>query len=160
METNFDLVWQHYPYLLTTTKGWCGDYSIAEDIVQETMIKAWRALSSFRGESSLRSWLFRIARNCFFNTFASKRKLVPFGDIPEASCEIDQLKILCDAEIILRVEKIMEDLSEQERSIIILKMEGLGNTEIATELNIKRNRVNIQIFRIREKLKKGVNHES
>jgi RNA polymerase sigma-70 factor (ECF subfamily) len=153
METTFDLVWQHYPYLLRTARQWCCDYSTAEDVVQEAMLKAWRFLPKFRGDSSIKTWLFRIAHNCFFNTFKHKTKFVPMDGAQTQQTEAMQLRVLCADETIIRLETMLENMENQERSILTLKMQGYSNTEISTELKIKRNRVNIEIFRIRKKLK-------
>jgi RNA polymerase sigma-70 factor (ECF subfamily) len=153
METTFDLVWQHYPYLRNVARQWCGDYSTADDVVQEAMFKAWRFLPKFRDDSDLKTWLFRITRNCFFNLFKRKAKFISATRFPEKSHEAMQLRVLCADETIIHLETMLENMEKQERSILTLKMQGYSNTEISTELKIKRNRVNIEIYRIRKKLK-------
>ena len=54
-----------------------GSYDDSEDLVQETLLKAWRNRESFEGRSSLRSWLYRIATNACLDFLASRRRRVP-----------------------------------------------------------------------------------
>ena len=55
------------------------DRALAEDVTQETMLKAWLALPTFRGESSLRGWVMRIAHNTAISTLRSRKALVSDG---------------------------------------------------------------------------------
>ena len=57
-----------------------GTISDAEDLVQETLLSAWRSLNGFRGNSSLRTWLYRIATNRCLNALRdAERRLQPGG---------------------------------------------------------------------------------
>ncbi|MFC5471029.1 RNA polymerase sigma factor [Cohnella suwonensis] len=70
-------VW-NYVYVMT------GDRSASDDLAQETFIRAFRSLSSYRGDASYRTWLLRIARNAALNYRRSSffRRIVLFGDVP------------------------------------------------------------------------------
>ena len=74
----------------TELTGYCyrmlGSVFEAEDAVQETLIRAWRALSRFEGRSSLRSWLYRIATNVSIDMLnGRKRRALPMDLAPESS---------------------------------------------------------------------------
>lgn len=56
----------------------CGDAALADDLAQETFVRAWRSLSQYQGGARLSSWLYRIA----FNTFASHARKAPQPRVP------------------------------------------------------------------------------
>jgi len=59
-----------------------GSVADAEDMLQETLIAAWRGLERFAGRSSVRTWLYRIATNCCLNAIRSSRRRVPAEPVP------------------------------------------------------------------------------
>lgn len=73
-----------YRFILRVT----GDAAQAEDIVQESCLKAWRKLSSFQTERSFKTWIFTIARNTAFD-YLKKKKAIPFSALDDQS-ELDE----------------------------------------------------------------------
>src|SRR5689334_11538847 len=66
-----------------------GNVADADDLVQETYLRAWKARDAFAGRASARTWLYRIATNAFLDSRkAAARRVVPSGDILESSTEI------------------------------------------------------------------------
>jgi RNA polymerase sigma-70 factor (TIGR02960 family) len=59
-----------------------GSLADAEDMLQETLLAAWRGLDRFAGRSSIRTWLFRIATNCCLNAIRSSRRRMPAEPVP------------------------------------------------------------------------------
>lgn len=60
----------------------CGDIDRADDLVQETLVKAWKNLSSFEAGTNLKAWLFTILRNTYFSECRKRRREVDVGDTP------------------------------------------------------------------------------
>lgn len=111
------------------------DHDDADDVTQEVFIKAWNGIDSFRGESQLYTWLYRIASNESINFLnKKKRKLqVPLEDIErelESHLETDPL---VDGDVIeLKLQKAILTLPEKQRLVFNLKyFEELPYDEIS-----------------------------
>jgi RNA polymerase sigma-70 factor (ECF subfamily) len=83
------LVRLHYRAVYSTAYRYMNDHGGADDVTQDTFMKAYTALDSFRGESSFKSWLIRIAGNTALNAIRAagggKRQFVDIGDLEIAS---------------------------------------------------------------------------
>ncbi|MFJ5444774.1 RNA polymerase sigma factor RpoE [Methylobacillus methanolivorans] len=139
------------------------DPAEVEDVVQESFIKAYRALPSFRGDSAFYTWLYRIGIN------TAKNYLVAMGRRPQATGDIeiedaenfddgDELRTmdtpeteLMGKEIAQTVNDTVASLPEELRTAITLReIEGLSYEEIATMMDCPIGTVRSRIFRARE----------
>lgn len=132
------------------------DRALAEDVAQDTMVKAWLALSTFRGESSVRSWIMRIAYNTAISTLRSRRALViDPATIPE-SIEVDEEGPDFAAErseIFAAFEAALDQLDDLSRSVVVLReIEGLSYDHIARVLDVPLPTVKTRLLRARRKL--------
>ena len=109
------------------------DPAEVEDVVQESFIKAYRALPNFRGDSAFYTWLYRIGIN------TAKNYLVAMGRRPQVAADIE----IEDAEN-------FEDGNELRTAITLREIEGLSYEEIATLMNCPIGTVRSRIFRARE----------
>lgn len=123
----------------------------AEELTQDTFLKAFKYFSSFRGESSVQTWLFKIAHNTYLN------HLKKSGGLKEESIEDFDAKSNTDAfsisdeRTILR--KILKMLSETERTLIILRdMNDLTYSEISSIMGLNEGQVKIGLHRARKKV--------
>jgi len=135
-----------------------------EDITQETFIKAYRALPSFRGDSAFYTWLYRIGVNTAKNFLVSQGRKLPatvngFGTEEAENFEgADQLREvntpeseLMGKQVAQTVNQALEALPEELRTAIILReIEGLSYEEIADIMNCPIGTVRSRIFRARE----------
>ncbi len=132
------------------------DRALAEDVAQDTMLKAWLALPSFRGDSSLRGWIMRIAHNTAISTLRSRRALVTDpADLPEATESIDRLPDarVQNAAVMEQFESALDLLDELSRSVVVLReIEGLRYDEISRLLDIPLPTVKTRLLRARRKL--------
>ncbi|WP_219837283.1 RNA polymerase sigma factor [Paenibacillus sp. R14(2021)] len=143
-------VWQ-YAYFLTRREH------LAEDIAQDTFIQAIRRMDTFRGQSSIKSWLFKIARNTAFNykksAFLRKVTLVGlFMDTRRSpSAESDYMSTSLTDEIWAAVLR----LPRNHREMIILHAHyEMSYNELADLLAISEGTVKSRLYRARAKLAK------
>ncbi|MDX9948771.1 MAG: sigma-70 family RNA polymerase sigma factor [Bacteroidales bacterium] len=167
------LVEKYQPLVFRTCIGFVHDKDDADDLTQEVFIQAYQSLSRFRGNSAFSTWLYRIAVNASLNSVrrSSKNFIVQrfnslFGsektsDIPFSQADADDPEnILIRKEHVVRVQKAIDSLPENQRTAIILsKYDDLSQKEIAAIMNITEGAVESLLQRakqnLREKLSAG-----
>jgi RNA polymerase sigma-70 factor (ECF subfamily) len=134
----------------------------ADDLVQETCLRALRAMESLRAQSSAKSWLFTILRNIWFNQLRRRRTapeiveldLDGTGPNQAADTAKDPHATYVSNIEQEQVRKAIEQLSDEPREIIILReYEGLTYQEIATVLECPPGTVMSRLARARHKLR-------
>ena len=111
-----------------------GERSEIEELVQDTFVRAFASIDSFRGESSLRTWLFTIERRLMLDRRRSERRqkaTVPVQP-SDAITEFDALDSLLAEEAESRVRQAVNSLSAMQREVFSLRVEqGMSYREIA-----------------------------
>jgi RNA polymerase sigma-70 factor (ECF subfamily) len=111
-----------------------GEREGIEELVQDTFVKAFASLDTFRGESSLRTWLFTIERRLMLDRRRAERRdraTVPIEDADQVS-EYGALDALIAEETQEKVRRSLEALSPTQREVFILRVQqGLSYREIA-----------------------------
>ncbi len=112
-----------------------GEREEIEELVQDTFVRAFASIDSFRGESSLRTWLFTIERRLMLDRRRSEKRqwaTVPV-EADDAVTEYDALDSLLAEEAESRVRRAVERLSPTQREVFSLRVEqGLSYRDIAT----------------------------
>jgi RNA polymerase sigma-70 factor (ECF subfamily) len=139
------------------------DQAEAEDVVQEAFIKAYRALSQFRGDAAFYTWLYRIGINTAKNYLVTMSRRAPTStesDAEEAETfdDAEHLRDINTPESLLATKQIaqtvnaaMDALPEELRTAITLReIEGLSYEEIADVMGCPIGTVRSRIFRARE----------
>jgi RNA polymerase sigma-70 factor (ECF subfamily) len=140
----------------------------AEDVVQETFLKAFREIRRFEARSSFATWLYRITVNCSHDLLRQRPRAGsrPSLDDPEAhaaleladaSAAADPLRELASRRIDERVRSAMSGLSAQERSAFVMRhFEGLSIEEIGRVLDLKTSAAKHSVFRAVQKLRRSL----
>ena len=127
------------------------DKAVAEDIVQETFLRAWKSLDSLKDERAAKSWLITILRR--ENARRFERKRFDLVDIDEVSVIDEQLSNEVEIEH-RELRVIMASLSEEYREPLMLQIVfGYSGDEIAQQLNLNKNTVMTRLFRARNQVK-------
>jgi RNA polymerase sigma-70 factor, ECF subfamily len=143
--------------------------SEAEDVVQETYVRAFTHLDDFRGESGLSTWLSRIAINEALGRVRSRKPHVELDMLPEAvlqaqiiqfplsSAASDPEKSMAQREIQRVVERAVDELPDVFRMVFIARvMEGMNVDETAELLGVKPETVKTRLYRARTMLRENV----
>jgi RNA polymerase sigma-70 factor (ECF subfamily) len=142
------------------------DPSEAQDVAQETFIKAYRAMAGFRGESAFYTWLYRIAINTAKNYLVSRsRRFYDYevdvqdaeqveGAVQMRSMDTPEQQLLSD-EIGVAIKSAIDKLPEDMRIAIMLReFDGLSYEDIASAMDCPVGTVRSRIFRAREAIDK------
>jgi RNA polymerase sigma-70 factor (ECF subfamily) len=128
------------------------DLALADDLAQETFLRAYKNIRSFRGEAKFSTWLYRIAYNCFREEARKRKELV---GIDESQLEAEQDPQTVDPALKHDLMHALQLLPLHERSAILLCCQnGLSHDEAARVLEIPLGTVKTNVLRGREKLKK------
>ncbi len=130
----------------------------AEELTQETFLRALKYFSGFQGEASAKTWLFKIARNIYVDHLKKPHS--------QAYIDIDNQTIPDENDAYARadekdvINKIFSGLKDEERTILVLRdMNGLTYKEVAHIMNYTEGQVKIGIFRARRKFREAYRKE-
>lgn len=139
------------------------DAGIAEDVAQETFVRAWRGLGRFRGESAFKTWLYRIATNVA-RTHLDRRgrqgriadrslddedEALQAGDVPSEAPDAETSLVTREA-----IDGALAELPEELRTALVLRdVEGLDYKEIAGVTGAPMGTVESRIFRARRHMR-------
>ena len=141
-----------YAYWLTHDKH------VAEDIVQETFLRAWRALDSLKDEKAAKSWLITILRR--ENARRFERKRFEMSEYEEATVVDTQLMSNeQDIENQWLREKIAQMPEEYREPLVLQVIGGFSGEEIAQMLSLNKNTVMTRLFRARNQLKEALEEQ-
>jgi RNA polymerase sigma-70 factor (ECF subfamily) len=145
-----------YGYAMTLTR----DMTEAEDLVQETYLRAASAVNRPNGDSNLKGWLFVIMRNAWLNQLRHKNSGPRFVDLEPNEQPVDETQETPHVVYLRKLEReqvreAIESLPHAYREIVVLRdIEGFSYQEIAMVLNCPAGTVMSRLGRARGKLRK------
>lgn len=134
------------------------DRSIAEDVVQEALLRAWRSRAALRDAQALRKWIFTICRREHARLFQRKRHATV--DIDELPFDSQPVAHNADSAEVLQLREAIFALDEADREPLVMQvLLGYSTQEIADELDIRVGTVLTRLFRARQRLRKRLGIE-
>lgn len=147
---DFNELYNRYsPQIYRVCMGYINDSEQARDLTQETFVSVWKGLPGFRNESSISTWIFRIATNNCLRALERTRKMIKTELPPNLAAPAYDTH---DDDKLAFLYSCIAELPETERIIISLVLEDLPHAEIAAIVGISHGNVRIKVHRIKEKL--------
>ncbi|HEY7210167.1 MAG TPA: RNA polymerase sigma factor [Bryobacteraceae bacterium] len=146
----------------------CGNEHDAEDLVQETFLRAYKQLGRFDGRSAFGTWLYRICANCTLDLLRSRKSRREVKNTREPENERHWLdtvaapgpgpeRLTQSSQIVGLLEPALRQLSEMERTAFVLRhYEGCDIDEIARTLGVQANAAKHSVFRAVQKLRRAL----
>lgn len=150
-----ELVRAHHRAVSTYAQSMASTPSIAEDAIQETFLRAWRYLDSFRGDGSFEGWLVRICRRCVFDLESRERRSAAVFD----AVSLDQMAVIRIQPPDHRGEtmSLLASLPADQREVIVMcGMLGYDYEAAAAVLDIPIGTVRSRLHRARAALTRAL----
>ncbi|PTT20883.1 RNA polymerase subunit sigma-24 [Chryseobacterium sp. HMWF028] len=144
-EEIYELYWQR---IFRLCMGYVNDTELAQDLAQETFIIVWQQLPKFRNQSSVGTWIFRIASNNCLRQIEKEKKFAK-TDLP---INLEEKKQESMEPQIQMLYQFISELPETDRIIISLELEEVKQAEIAHIVGLSESNIRVKIHRIKEKL--------
>ena len=130
-----------------------GDEELSKDLAQETFVKAWLNVSSFRAAAKFSTWLFRIAYNVFYDHARSAKQTLDINEAQQFAASAS------DADRQIDFARALGTLKSDERTAMLLfYMEDMSVGKIATIMNCPAGTVKSHLFRGKQKLSEYLKH--
>ncbi|MDL2143785.1 MULTISPECIES: RNA polymerase sigma factor [Flavobacterium] len=145
----FEVIYKTYwDRIFRLCMGFVNDYDIAQDLAQETFVIVWQKLDTFRSESGIGTWIFRIASNNCLRQIEKEKRFLK-SDLPVNLQEEKQQSLEPQIQFLYQC---IAELPETERIIISLELEEVKQAEIAKIVGLSEANTRVKIHRIKEKL--------
>lgn len=133
-------------------RSYLNDDEIAKDLLQETFICVWKNRSKFRGESSIQTWIYRIAVNtCLGHIRNTKRKGITVNDTSILAEKYDDHQHEEEHSITILYQAIQQ-LPEADRLIISMVLQEIPYDQIAEAMGMQEGNLRVKIHRIKKQL--------
>jgi RNA polymerase sigma-70 factor (ECF subfamily) len=162
------LVERHSRSVFRLAYRMCGNEQDAEDMVQETFLRAYKQINRFDGRSAFSTWLYRICANCSLDLLRSRksRREVTVKDRGQQSQDWLEAvaapqpgpeRLTQSEQVAKLLEPALNQLSEMERTAFVLRhYEGCDIEEIAQTLGVQANAAKHSVFRAVQKLRRAL----
>ncbi|MEG1407662.1 MAG: RNA polymerase sigma factor [Ruthenibacterium sp.] len=144
-----------YRYLLSLTH----DVTRAEDLLSDTFLKALQSLSGFREQSSVKTWLFGIARNLWLQSMRKNHADASYDEEFTLYFEDSVAAHLQSKELLCRIKEILAEKDARTQKIVHLRMDGRSFAEIGILCGISEGSARVIDFRTKQTLKQTLEKE-
>lgn len=153
----FDLIYERYKkdvyYFLYHLSQ---NQDVSEDLTSEVFLQAIKSLPTFKGDSTIKTWLFGIARLKWFEYIRKEQRIKSLNE--KLVLYVNEIDFFCEDTILDKqtIDRILELLNietERTRRVVLMRVEGFSFYEIANELSISESSARVIDFRTKKKIK-------
>ena len=144
------LIRQNKSRIYMMCQAYCDDNDATDDCFQEVAIKVWKGLDTFKNQSTIETWIYRVILNACI-TYRRNNKRIPNTEsvlIDVADCNDTERE-----DHIEKLYSLIRQLNRYDRALVLLWLENLSYAEIADIMGLSVNNVSVKLVRIKEKLK-------
>lgn len=138
-----------YRYLLSLTR----DTDVAEDLLSECFLIVIRKLPFFRGESTVKTWLFGIARNCWLQYLRKQHPAITLDDMIEVYMADDIAGQVINRQLCDRIIALLRQENERTQRTVNMRINGYSHREIAVQLGISEGAVRVIDHRTKKRIR-------
>lgn len=143
---------QLYKYILKIG----ADDDLVDDIIQNTFLQALKSIETFEGKSSIKTWLFSIAKYELYKYFRKNKGKREFEGVLDIVEDINYENIIMSSEILEYIDKMKEPLNEIMRLRLVY---GMSFKEIGESVGKTENYCRVNFYRVKEKIRKEYKYE-
>ncbi len=154
-----ELFEKYYIDVYTYLYSLCHDASLSEDLASDVFLEVVKSISTFRGESDIKTWLFSIARHRWFSYLKRKNRQIQTESIHDLydTSELDTTDDVSELAELIR--DILSTESSLTRDVVQMRIDGYSYYEISAKHKISENSARVVYFRAKSKIKKHLEKE-
>ena len=127
-----------------------------KDAFQDVILQLWKSFNTFRGESEISTWIYRVSLNTILTKIRRDKKSVAVEPIDTPHLYISNAKSDDNVELLLMIIQSLKDI---DKAIVVLYLEGYRNKEIAEILKMSQTNVTTRFNRVKSQLKMQFNNK-
>ncbi|MDL5049235.1 RNA polymerase sigma factor [Oscillatoria amoena NRMC-F 0135] len=152
-----NLVNEHQGLIHKVCMMYENDRDARNDLFQEVVLQLWKSFHTFRGDSKITTWMYRIALNTAISGLRKQGRKIQTEDLNDYHLNMSDREPDNSEEKFEKLQWAIRKLSEIERAMIMMALDEVPYDEIAETMGITQNNVRVRMNRIREKLRKLMN---
>lgn len=144
-----------YYYLMSLTHN----PTLSEDLLSETFLNAIKSFPSFKGNSTIKTWLFSIARNLWLQNLRKQKPTLEYNDLLELYVTENFEEQYIAKQAVNRLQELLQTKDENTQKVFQMRVDGYSYYEIANELQISESSARVIDFRTKKWLKTTLQEE-
>lgn len=144
-----------FRYLISLTY----DPNLSEDLLSETFVRAIKSIARFKGDSSIKTWLFSIARYTWYDHIRKDKKEVPIEELIFLHINEDLEMETVNREAVTRIMDLIELEDKRNQDIFLMRVEGYSFHDIGLKLGIAESSARVINHRLKNKIRNILEEE-